>query len=151
MCLVGDFNAKHCGWLLSQATDSSSIKLWSFAAANGLFQVVTKPTFTVNSGQTVLLDLMFLNQVCNVKSVGVLNPLAGFSPTVVALASKATRDRKSFVFMRPHDGADFDALRCTSMDVDRSYIERCSDVDAAVSLSLCGTTWSTRCCINLYK
>ena len=133
VCLVGDFNAKHSRWLPSQPTDSAGVKVWNFAAFNGLYQVVNEPTYTSSSGQEVLLDLMFVHQVHNVKSVKVLSPVADHCPTVVTLASGVTQDRKISRSMRHYDSADFDALRQAFSNVNWSSLDQCTDVDSAVS------------------
>lgn len=137
VCLVGDFNAKHNAWLDGQGTDAPGLKMFAFAATNGLSQTVSEPTYSTVSGHDVLLDLMFTNQPGLVQSCRVLPPVSDHCPTVLAIQARHVKNpsrpsKKYKCWNYAH--ADYDCLRQAFHDVDWSDLERCSDPTEAVSV-----------------
>ena len=137
ICLVGDFNAKHSAWLSSQDTDIAGMRMFAFAATNGLLQTVPEPTYSTVSGNEVLLNLMFTDQPGLVQSCCVLPPVSDHCPTMLILQAqhsvKLSCPSKGYSTWN-YTGADYGSLREAFRQVDWSSLEKFPDPTEAVPM-----------------
>ena len=133
--LVGDFNAKHSACLSSQDTDIAGMRMFAFAATNGLSQTVSEPTYSTVSGNEVPLNFMFTNQPGLVQSFCVLPPVSDHCPTVLTLQAqhyvKPSHPSKGYSTWN-YAGADYASLREAFRQVDWSSLEKFPDPTEAV-------------------
>lgn len=133
--LVGDFNAKSSQWLETQQTDGAGQNLHNLSCSHDLTQVISKPTYGLDSSTPSLLDLMFTNKPDLVLSSSVLPPLTDHCPTIMDLKLRGNPlPPPSIFYSWDLNGADFAALRSALSATDWSFIYNERDVDEAVRL-----------------
>lgn len=136
-CIVGDFNAKVQDWFSSQQTDAPGRQLLNFALSQDLTQVISEPTYAVDStsASPSLLDLMFTNKPEQVLSSSVLPPLSDHCPTLMHLQLSGSPSPKPTAHLTfDYERTNFQALAAALQEVDWSPVMASTDINDAVSL-----------------
>ncbi len=128
LCIAGDFNAKVSEWLSTQSTDAAGRQLKLLASSHALTQVVSGPTYGVESSSPSLLDLVFLNKSRLFKNGVVLPPVSDHCPTLVQLQMSGHSSVKPHTYYTwDLANADFQALRDSLSTTDWSDVTNCKD------------------------
>ena len=88
--VTGDFTAKHSSWYANQSTDDMDMAVKSFMDGHDLLQLISSPTYIVNTSKPVLLDLIFIARPLapSVVSTTALPPVADHCAIMVSLSIK---------------------------------------------------------------